>query len=343
MCRPVHSRDRRPQGRPLSVRRWTDGLASGCVRPSARRSDDADVIRARLRAVLAEMGREPGWVPPEDLLDDAAGEPAAGEPGAGGEHRRPDRTAPVHSPSASAAAPEDPEDPEDGLPGGLGRHRAPGAAVRLDPGRPGARALCAAAVAAAVLVGGWTWADRPEVERVSAGVATTSLAPDPGPSAAPGAADVPGPAPASSGVLVVSVVGQVARPGLVTLPVGSRVADALAAAGGLLPEADPAAVNAAALLTDGQQIAVGVPGAPVGASTGTDGSGTRAGTGAGLLDLNAATVADLDALPGIGPVLAQRIVDHRSTQGPFTSVEQLDDVPGIGPGIYAELAELVTV
>jgi competence protein ComEA len=149
------------------------------------------------------------------------------------------------------------------------------------------------------------------------------------------------PAPATGGEVVVSVVGQVVRPGLVTLPAGSRVADALAAAGGLLPDADPAAVNAAALLTDGEQIAVGVPGAP--APAGDTGSGAGAGRAGGLLPLNSATVADLDALPGIGPVLAQRIVDHRSANGPFTSVEQLDDVDGIGPAIYAELAGRVTV
>ncbi|WP_448613544.1 ComEA family DNA-binding protein [Modestobacter sp. URMC 112] len=302
------------------------------MRPSARRSDDADVIRARLRAVLAEMGRQPGWVPPDDLLD-GDGDPAADrQPGRPGPLLR----APAHHTDDLDHVDGDPDadDPDDGLPGGLGRHRAPGSAARLDPGRPGARALCATALAAAVLVGGWTWADRPEVEPVTAGVAATSPAASPGPSAAP---TEPSPAPPSSAVLVVSVVGQVARPGLVTLPVGSRVADALTAAGGLLPEADPAAVNAAALLTDGQQVAVGVPGAPAGAPPGTGGAGT------GLLDLNAATVADLDALPGIGPVLAQRIVDHRATQGPFTSVEQLDDVSGIGPAIYAELAELVTV
>jgi competence protein ComEA len=69
----------------------------------------------------------------------------------------------------------------------------------------------------------------------------------------------------------------------------------------------------------------------------------RGGGGTGPIDLNAATAADLDALPGIGPVLAQRIVEHRERNGPFRSVEQLDDVPGIGPATYAELAELVTV
>ena len=145
----------------------------------------------------------------------------------------------------------------------------------------------------------------------------------------------------SAATVVVSVVGLVARPGLVTLPQGARVADAVAAAGGLLPDADPASVNLAAVVSDGQQVAVGVPGAGVagGAAPGVAG----AADGGGPVDLNAATAADLDALPGIGPVLAQRIVEHRERNGPFRSVEQLDDVPGIGPATYAELAELVAV
>jgi competence protein ComEA len=141
--------------------------------------------------------------------------------------------------------------------------------------------------------------------------------------------------------VVVSVVGLVARPGLVTLPPGSRVADAVKAAGGLLPEADPAMINLAALVTDGQQIAVGVPGAAA-AATGSGGAGGASVAGS-KLDLNAATVADLDGLPGIGPVLAQRIVDFRTTQGPFRSVDDLDDVPGIGPAVFGELVDLVVV
>lgn len=92
-------------------------------------------------------------------------------------------------------------------------------------------------------------------------------------------------------------------------------------------------------MSDGEQVAVGVPGA----------SGGAAPTGAGVagppgkVNLNSATVADLDGLPGIGPVLAQRIIDYRDQQGPFASVDQLDDVPGIGPAIFAQLTKLVTV
>jgi competence protein ComEA len=193
-----------------------------------------------------------------------------------------------------------------------------------------------AGLVAAVLVVGWTWLDRPRVEHVGQVEQAEAVPTDAAP--APSATPSPATAPAT-GVVVVSVVGRVARPGLVTLPAGSRVADALAAAGGLLPDADPATVNAAAPLTDGEQIAVGVPGAAPG--------GTAAGAGGavpgGLLDLNTATVGDLDGLPGIGPVLAQRIVDFRATHGRFSSVDQLDDVPGIGPAIATELAGRVTV
>ena len=142
-----------------------------------------------------------------------------------------------------------------------------------------------------------------------------------------------GKAAATSATVVVSVVGLVAHPGLVTLPTGARVADAVTAAGGVVGPADPASVNLAAVLADGQQIAVGVP-AAAGEAAG-DPAGATAAAGSGPVDLNAATVAALDALPGIGPVLAQRIVDFRGQHGRFTSVDQLDDVPGIGPALYA--------
>jgi competence protein ComEA len=143
----------------------------------------------------------------------------------------------------------------------------------------------------------------------------------------------------TSTTLVVSVVGLVAEPGLVTLSSGARVADAVEAAGGLLPEADPASVNLAAPVADGQQVAVGVPPAA--------GAGTLAAApapaGGGPVNLNTADVGRLDALPGIGPVLAQRIVDHREQHGPFGSVEDLQDVPGIGPAILDGLGGGATV
>ncbi|QXG75505.1 ComEA family DNA-binding protein [Modestobacter sp. L9-4] len=291
------------------------------MRPSARRSDDSDVIRARLRALLAEGQARGGWVPEEEPEPDEWDDDAA----------------------VTAARPEPEADLA--LPGGLGRHRSPGRTARLDPGRRGSWALWVAAVVAGAAMVGWTWLGRPAVEPVPAAVSTAaqpdSRSSDPAPAeptAAPPTATLP-----PAGTVVVSVVGMVAVPGLVTLPAGSRVADALDAAGGLLPEADPASVNAAAVLSDGQQIAIGVPGAVAPGVDAAAGDPATAAGGGGLLDLNAATAGDLDALPGIGPVLAQRIVDHRTAHGPFTSVDQLDDVSGIGPAIFAALAERVRV
>ncbi|SFE37142.1 ComEA family DNA-binding protein [Blastococcus tunisiensis] len=312
-----------------------------------RRSDDADVIRARLRLLLAERDRASGWVPEdaEEGLDaegldaeglDAEGLDAAERRTAGG---GPEASEGVRSAPRSSGTRRPGEDTVTGpltdgsptgtdLPGGIGRHRVPGTAARWDPGRPGARALWLSGLMAALALAGWTWLERPRVEPVS-GV--------PVPSSAPATTAV-GEAAETSETVVVSVVGQVTSPGLVTLPTGARVADALAAAGGLLPGADPASVNLAAVVVDGEQLAVGLPGAPPPAATGPAGAGSG-----GRVDLNTADVGALDALPGIGPVLAQRIVEHRTREGPFRSVDQLDDVPGIGPTIAAELADLVDV
>ena len=136
--------------------------------------------------------------------------------------------------------------------------------------------------------------------------------------------------------LVVHVVGAVRRAGLFRLREGSRVADALARAGGPTRRADLSAVNLAAPLGDGQQVVVPLRGPPVSeGTTGAPASGSR-------VSLASATVEQLDELPGIGPVTAQKIVDWRSAHGPFRSVEDLDDVPGIGPGRIEQLRDLVT-
>jgi competence protein ComEA len=290
------------------------------VRLPARRSDDADVIRARLRALLAD-GARPGWIP-----DDAAGDTE-------GESDAP----PV--PVVGARSPESAGG--SGTTRDAGRHRAPGATVRVDPGRPGVRALWGAAAAAVVLLLLWTWLQRPEAEPVPAGPAEAVVETvDPAPSPAAVASPTVGEVAETSTTVVVSVVGLVADPGLVTLPSGSRVADAVDAAGGLLPEADPASLNLAAVVADGQQVAVGVPAAADGAAPAPDAAN---GSPAGVVNLNTADVATLDGLPGIGPVLAQRIVDHREEQGPFRQVEDLLDVAGIGPAILEHLADAVAV
>jgi competence protein ComEA len=142
--------------------------------------------------------------------------------------------------------------------------------------------------------------------------------------------------------LVVHVVGAVQRPGLYRLRDGSRIADAVARAGGPGPHAYLAALNLAAPLADGMQIVVPrrLPGAP---AVGDPGAGADGGGVAGAkVSLATATAEQLDALPGIGPVTAERIIAFRTEHGPFASVDDLDAVPGVGPARLDQLRELVT-
>jgi competence protein ComEA len=154
----------------------------------------------------------------------------------------------------------------------------------------------------------------------------------------PAVAVAPVVSPAPDGV-VVDVGGRVRRPGLVTLPAGARVADALRAAGGALRQRDLLLLNLAAKVTDGQLLLVGVNGAPAAAAAG----GSDAGGSSAPVDLNTATADQLDQLPDVGPVLAQRIIDYRTQHGGFDSVSQLRDVSGIGDATFADLQPLVTV
>lgn len=143
--------------------------------------------------------------------------------------------------------------------------------------------------------------------------------------------------------VVVDVAGKVRRTGIVRVPAGSRVVDALAAAGGALPGVDLTALNLARRLVDGEQLLVGVP-APAGGSTSAAGPGGPTGADPGVpLDLNAATVDQLQELPGVGPVLAQRIVDWRVAHGRFSSVDELREVSGIGAKKFADLRTRVRV
>lgn len=125
----------------------------------------------------------------------------------------------------------------------------------------------------------------------------------------------------------VHVAGDVVHPGVISLPLGSRVIDAISAAGGVLPGADTTSINLARVIEDGEQILVG-----------------RAGMNTpALLDLNAATAEELDRLPGVGPVIAARIITWRSEHGRFRSVEQLKDVAGVGASTFASLRKLIVV
>jgi competence protein ComEA len=138
-------------------------------------------------------------------------------------------------------------------------------------------------------------------------------------------------------LLFVHIVGAVRRPGLYRVPDGARVATAVARAGGPTPKAQLELVNLAARLADGEQVVVprrgAVAAAPVGASGGAAASGP--------VHLNSATLEELDALPGVGPVTAQKILDYREQHGSFGSVDELDAVPGIGPARLADLRDLV--
>lgn len=152
--------------------------------------------------------------------------------------------------------------------------------------------------------------------------------------------------------LLVDVQGPVRRPGVVHLPAGARVLDALRAAGGAKRGVSTSSLNLARPLSDGEQVVLPPRGAARAGNSGTGSSGTGgsgtggSGTGgaaSGPVDLNAATLADLDGLPGVGPVLAQRIVDWRTEHGRFSAVEELQEVPGIGPATYADLRNRVRV
>jgi competence protein ComEA len=187
------------------------------------------------------------------------------------------------------------------------------AEARVDPGHRGVVALLVVCLVAAVLAGFLLLRGRPSEQPVAAPPVV-------------GASATGGPE------LVVDVAGRVRHPGLVRLPPGARVDDALRAAGGVLPGTSTGTLNLAAKVQDGQQVLV-AEGAAASSSPG----------GSAQLDLNTATAQDLDALPGIGPVLADRIVSWRTEHGRFGSVDQLREVSGIGESKYQSLKAKVRV
>ncbi len=234
------------------------------------------------------------------------------------------------------------------VPDGSAQHDGWLAKVRADPGRAGAIALAAVA-AVAVLVTIFTLMREEPAPVASAKLppvdVTASASRNPSASARP------------NQPVVVSVVGLVHTPGLVTLAPGARIADALKAAGGTTDGADTIGLNMARQVDDGEQIVVGI--APVkgqpavlGSSVspgstapGPTSSASRPAKGgpAQLINLNTATVQQLDTLPGVGPVMAAAIVAWRDANGKFTSVDQLGEVDGIGPGRLEKLRPLVRV
>ncbi|MEU7995382.1 ComEA family DNA-binding protein [Micromonospora sp. NPDC049060] len=337
--------------------------------------DEETVVRERLRQLVAGWPSSAAPAHPGGSADplERTGEPVGpfddrqGPAGLSGDHRRlaglsvdrpgsvgvpepvvalpprtpasPPRTTALPSrtaalPVGAAAAPE--PDPPARAPEAGVASRLPGPGA-FDPGRRGVRALAAVAVLVVLGAGFWAWRSRPQTEPVRP--VATAEAPD---ATVTGLAE---PAATSAGELVVAVAGKVRRPGLVRVPAGARVADAVEAAGGALPGVDVALLNPARKVTDGELILVGVaapPGAPPPPGAAPGGAPGAPGAG-GRLNLNTATLAQLDALPGVGPVLAQRILTHRDQQGGFRSVGDLRQVDGIGDARYEQLKDLVTV
>jgi competence protein ComEA len=224
------------------------------------------------------------------------------------------------------------------------------ARVRADPGRAGAIALAAiAAIAVLVTIFTLMRHQTPPVMSAKLPPVDTAASASRGPS--------PTPAAKSNQPVVVSVVGLVHTPGLVTLTPGARIADALKAAGGTTDGADTTGLNMARQVGDGEQIVVGI--APVNGQPPVLGSSVSSGSSAPsapttaahsdkpssaeVVNLNSATVQQLDALPGVGPVTAAAIVAWRDANGKFTSVDQLAEVDGIGPARLEKLRSLVRV
>jgi competence protein ComEA len=209
------------------------------------------------------------------------------------------------------------------------------------------------AVVAGILLLGLVWAGwsvfhgRPEVipDAVTSPPAVVGGSPVVQPSTPGGPISPPSASPSAEEVIV-DVAGKVRRPGLVRAKPGSRVADVLALAGGALPGVDLTSLNLARQVTDGEQILVGILGGPPPPAP-TPGAGSTSlpggPTSAAPLDLNKATLADLDSLPGVGPVLAQRILDWRTEHGHFTTIDELQEVTGVGEKKFESLKPHVRV
>lgn len=205
--------------------------------------------------------------------------------------------------------------------------------------QPAHLAVVAVLVAAALALAAWT-----AVRHQADPVAAPSLATAESPLAqVPSASETASGSPEPSGDVTVDVAGKVRRPGIAVLPAGSRVVDALEAAGGARRGVDLTGLNLARPLVDGEQVLVGVA-APAGVAgtLGGGGTGTAPPSG-GLVNINSADQPALETLPGVGPVTAQSIIAWRIDNGGFSSVEELLEVDGIGEATLAKLAPLVTI
>jgi len=258
------------------------------------------------------------------------------------------------------------EPPPAAAPSHRQRERPPGGrmpamlrGVVWDPAARGAMMLALVALAAAAVAAFFAWHGRPvRIDTaMGGGAARVTASPGASPSgdgraggvsAEPGGATGTPRSASPAAVVVVDVAGRVREPGVVRLPAGSRVVDAIERVGGVLPGTDTTGLALARQLVDGEQILVdGRPGpasaAPAAVPSAGAGSGGEAGNAVGLVHLNTATAEQFDTLPGIGPVLADRIVRYRQENGPFASPEQLAEVPGVGDRRLAELLPLIAL
>jgi competence protein ComEA len=269
-----------------------------------RLPEAAEVVRARLAALFQPA--------------DPVGERASGPPGQ-----------PPESDLAEAA-----------------EHLLPGRAERPRRRLTSRHVAVMAALTLVAVVASVGWLLRAKAVPIAVAAAPgTSTLPAPSASSSTSATSTPTPSATVTATILVHVMGAVVSPGLVKLPQGARVVDAISAAGGLRGDADPAELNLAAMVSDGSQILVGTTSAPRGevreGAASTEGGSTGAATA--VIDLNTATLAQLDTLPGVGPVTAQAILDYRTKHGRFAKVDELQEVDGIGTKTYAQIAPHVRV
>ncbi len=302
----------------------------------SRRNRDAIAEQARLR-VLSLSSATPWGAGPEPTVDPSGWLPAPVTPG------RPTGADPI----VSEQAIEPPAARRLGPAHGLTLVERLPAGVRglvLAAERPAVAGLALVGLASVALAMVVWLLGRPHADAVAPRVGATGVALVADVGGARARAGSSAPAGVVAADVVVDVVGLVRRPGVVTLPSGSRVTDAVAAAGGVTSKADVSSLNLARRLVDGEQIAVLAPGAapPPGAAAAQPAGGQPAAPGAPL-DLNTASLQQLDGLPGVGPVLAQRILDWRLAHGRFSTVDELREVTGIGDSRFGDLKPLVRV
>ncbi|MGW2489306.1 helix-hairpin-helix domain-containing protein [Streptomyces sp. NPDC001606] len=336
----------------------SDGRHGDCLRhrpgTDRRRSRHrppapAEELRRRAELLFDERAahwRESGNAPPDT---EAPAQPAAATATATGSVSGMGRKGKVLTADAEQVGPEPGLAPEQPLPVRLRERLGPAVRERMPVWlqtrcaveRRGVMALAVVLVAAVGFAAQQYWTGRTETvsapQVVRAETPSTRGSDDVKPARVTGVPATPG------GQIVVDVSGKVRKPGIQWLPAGSRVADALRAAGGVRPGTDIAGLNRARFLVDGEQVAVGAPAAPP-VPAGPPGGAATSPAGAGPatpVSLNTATADQLDTLPGVGPVLARHILDYRTQHGGFRSVDELREVNGIGDRRFGDLRNLV--